>query len=452
MSRYIAIFSSDPTSMLTLAQSLSPRVEVHATGGILLEVPPRYERPTLDRLLQLTAACGRLDFGAASTRTVALLAGRARPGSQVPAEEEKAFLAPFPVQLLSLAGGEIGNDLLDTFARWGIRTLGQLAQLPESELVARFGPPGLRLQQLARGEDILPFQPLMEKPRFQERQQLEWELDELEPLAFILGGLLDRLCRSLHHHGLATDCLQIGLRLSGGGFYERSYRLAFPMRNPKVLLSLLRLKLQSDPPGAAITAVSLEAHPARPQVFQYSLLEPSGPSPEDFSRTMARLTALIGEKDLGSPVVLDTHRPDARDLTSFTPLERRRKRAGGRGPRTPPSGGSDPRLAECGEKEAGWKRKSQLVLRRIRPPLPTSIHTHQIVACSGPWRSSGEWWEEPSAAGNPNGGRSRSSPLGSRAGRGWSHEEWDVELTDGRICRIYWDRRRKSWFLEGIYD
>jgi len=54
------------------------------------------------------------------------------------------------------------------------------------------------------------------------------------------------------------------------------------------------------------------------------------------------------------------------------------------------------------------------------------------VTCAGPWRSSGDWW--------------------TGTNHEWSRDEWDVELQDGSICRIYWDHCKKAWFLEGIYD
>ena len=436
MSRYIAIFSSRPAHILTSAQSFSPRVETHASGAIIIEVPGKYEDQTLDQLLELTVTFGRIDFAAADTRTAAVLAAGARPGSRVPSGNEQSFLAPFPVQLLSLCDHVNGSDptskdfetrVLDTFFRWGIQTLGQLAKLPRSELISRLGEKGLQLQKLARGEDLTPFQPFREKPRFEETQELGWELDGLEPLAFVLSGLLERLCRALESRGVATDRLGIRLRLADQSFYKRSISLALPMRNPKTLLSLLRLKLQSDPPQSGILGVFVNAHPVRPQVFQHSLLEPDVPNPEKLSRTLARLTALFGEKDLGSPVILDTYRPDAIRLVPF------KLQASHLTPQASPP-------------------QSQLALRRIRPPLQTDIRTDQIVACAGPWRSSGNWWE--GSWGKERGAGSGGQGVGGRGqgAGGWSRDEWDVELVTGQICRIFWDPKEKKWYLEGIYD
>jgi len=50
---------------------------------------------------------------------------------------------------------------------------------------------------------------------------------------------------------------------------------------------------------------------------------------------------------------------------------------------------------------------------------------------AGPWRSSGEWW---------------------RLDETWDHDEWDVELANGTICRLTRDRLHDRWYVAGIYD
>ena len=175
----------------------------------------------------------------------------------------------------------------------------------------------------------------------------------------------------------------------------------------------LRLDLQSHPPNSGIVGVSLQAIPAPPRLIQYSLLEPPLPNPEKVSHTLGRLTALLGKSNIGSPALRDTHRPDAIERAPFAApearAEKRRKK-------------KEKRAAEI----------TQLSLRRFRPPRPTRIRSHQVVTCAGPWRSSGDWW--------------------TGTNQEWARDEWDVELLDGSICRIYWDHCKKNWFLEGIYD
>jgi protein ImuB len=406
-----------------MARTLSPRVEECSQGGVLISVLPKYEESTLERLLNLNAPHGLIHYAAASRRTVAVFAAKAAPGKIVPEGQEQEFLSPFPLELLALfSESEVDSDILESLKRWGIRTLGQLSALPEAELRSRLGQRGLKLQRLARGEETKPFEAYVEQPRFEEKRGLEWECDGLEPLSFVLNEMLEKLCERLDQRGWATDYIQVKLQLTEGSPYERSLRLAFPMHNPKVLLSLLRLKLQSDPPQACITGVQIRTQPVAPQVLQYSLLDADKPNPEKLSRTMARLTALLGEKALGSPVIPETHRPGAFHVEMFSPFGKKTHQFSSE------SSGRSP-------------NRSKMLLRRIRPPLVTRIHTDQIVTCSGPWRSSGNWW-------NSEGDE---MPV-ERVEAPWSRDEWDIEMVDGQICRVYWDHRTKKWFLEGVYD
>lgn len=52
-----------------------------------------------------------------------------------------------------------------------------------------------------------------------------------------------------------------------------------------------------------------------------------------------------------------------------------------------------------------------------------------VNECAGPWRASGDWWDVA-----------------------WSREEWDVALSSGGVYRIFYDRLRESWFVEGELD
>jgi protein ImuB len=68
-----------------------------------------------------------------------------------------------------------------------------------------------------------------------------------------------------------------------------------------------------------------------------------------------------------------------------------------------------------------------------------------VKAWAGPWRSSGEWWQVPDARLQPRFD-------GSLTQVGWDRDEWDVALSDGALYRIYRDRDRDRWFVDGIID
>jgi protein ImuB len=396
---------------------LAPRVEVCASDGLVLEVPARYEQDTLNRLASLTGRGNRI--GGGSSRTAAILAAKFSAGTILPPGREAGFVASLPVSALADCA-ELGTQILSTLKDWGIKTLGELASLPRNALVARLGQQGAALQSLARGEDS-EFLPLYRpRPEFREEQDLEWTINLLEPLVFLIGGMLTNLCTRLRRQGLAVESIQIQFKLSDGSLFEQSLRLALPMQDSHAILSLIRLDLQSNPPRAGVTAISLQAIPGRPRIFQHSLLHPAAPQPEKLAQTLTRLKAIAGAENVGSPKLLDTHRPDAVRLEDLCLEPSARTASRGKHPEPPaairPNG------------------TSRLTLRRLRPPRPVDLHNEQILSCAGPWRSSGDWWTNRDSDSS------------------WSRDEWDIERPDGIIYRVFWDHQARQWFMEGIYD
>lgn len=405
--RYIALFSPTPKRLFAVADKLSPRAEMYPPNGLILEVPICYEQDTLNRLAHLVDRQTRI--GGASTRTVAILAAQTRPGTIVPYGREKEFLAPLPVALL-VDHAEVEQSVLTIFDNWGIRTIGELAALPRKSVVTRLGRQGSLLLRLACGEDTYCLESYRAEPEFRESRELEWTITLLEPLFFLMGGMLENLCSRLRTSGLAVESLRIQFRLSNRSNFEHDIKLAFPMLDSKVILSLVRLELQSHSPKSGIENIVIQAFPARPRVAQHSLLQPTTAHPEKLTRTIIRLKAIMGSENVGSPRVLDTHRSDAIRLKELE-VE---------GSKVPSGIRTEP--------------GARLSLRRLRPPKPTQLKAREILFCSGPWRSSGDWWME---GGNTD---------------GWSRDEWDVELSNGGIYRVFWDYFAKQWFLEGVYD
>jgi protein ImuB len=65
-----------------------------------------------------------------------------------------------------------------------------------------------------------------------------------------------------------------------------------------------------------------------------------------------------------------------------------------------------------------------------------------VASATGPWRTSGEWWHIKGEGSGRDEGRTGN----------WSRDEWDVALADGGIYRIYRDRSRDHWFVDGVVD
>jgi len=416
--RFVAVFTTDLAALVRFVQDLTPRVEMYPPDGLILEVSPRSETTTRERLARYRAS---LAVASASTRNCALFAARYRPGSNVEPGEEAVFLSSFPLSALSLLGPEVcAPELLETLGRWGIRTFGQLVSLPRDELKSRLGRSGSRIQQIAAGTDLIPFQSDEPETQFEETVDFDYALNALEPLSFTLGSLLEKLCGDLQARGLAAEAVVVELKLESRRAYPREVKLAVPLANPKVLLSLVRLDLQTHPPSGRIVGISVRLVPAPPRVLQHSLFEPLAPAPEKLARTLARLAALVGEKNVGSPVLLDTYRSDAFQLVPFSvPMRKAIERTGltgFTGLKANPVNPVNPVLS--------------IAFRRFRPPVPTQLRPDRIVVWAGPWIASGDWWTSGA----------------------WAREEWDIEFTDGTIYKAFFDLHRKKWFLDGVYD
>lgn len=210
--------ASTQAALLDLAQSFSPRFEHVAADTVVLDLAG------LEALLgtaeevarRLAAQAQELGLAAsvalAGNPDAARIAARGFTGITIIGEGEEAErLGKLPVETLDLS-----PDMQETLARWGIRTFSTLAALPAAELSERLGQEGIRLQALARGGSLRALVPAGEPLHFEEAMDLEDPVAELEPLAFILGRLLNQLCARLSARGRATEELRLAVELEGG--------------------------------------------------------------------------------------------------------------------------------------------------------------------------------------------------------------------------------------------
>src|SRR5688500_7016516 len=148
-------------------------------------------------------------------------------------------LAPDPNQQISKST----DQQIDRLMRWGLKTLGDLVSLPASELSARLGEAGLILQRAAAGQDERPLVPSTGGVSFMQSLQLEWPVDDLQSLAFIVARLCDSLERALAQADRGAVTLMTVLRLVTKEAYARTLALPSPMRDARVLRTLVMLDL-----------------------------------------------------------------------------------------------------------------------------------------------------------------------------------------------------------------
>jgi protein ImuB len=359
-------------------------------------------------------------------------------------------------------------ELQETLERWGIRRFRELGALPPLGIAERLGPEGLRLRELARGEMQRKLLPLADAARFEDEIELEFPVELLEPLAFLLARLLNGLTSSLATRALATDELRLRLRLENRTTHERTLRLPVPSLDAKAFLKLMQLDLEAHPPQSPIVHLWMGANPVKPQAAQSGLFIPAAPEPVKLELTLARIKSIVGENRAGIAERLNTHRPDAFRMQEWggppgphvrygrsSREPRKIDQGAGRGQGSPPylgeraSGGSGrrinnpPQVSNLPHKIlSGCAETGLLALRMFRPPRPArvTVAAHgpsylyaenirgKVLDLAGPWRTSGDWWTlDP-----------------------WMRDEWDLALSDGALYRVYCEPR--GWFVEGSYD
>ena len=227
-----------------------------------------------------------------------------------------AFLAPLPIEAL-FAAVDADQELVATLRRWGIRRIGELATLPSGGVALRLGAGGARLAQIARGEAGEALVPRPEPLVFEEGLELDWPVEDLGGLVFVVRRLVENLVARLTCRGLSASGLTVQLKLdrgwvdptarAGAGTEVRSVSVAAPTRHVPTLVELARLALERTPPTGPVTALSVQLAPSRARPSQLAFFEPAGPSPDKLATTLARLAALVGEDRVGSPQLPDSH-------------------------------------------------------------------------------------------------------------------------------------------------
>ena len=264
---------------------------------------------------ELAAAGFPAGIGTAPNAEAALLLARSRH-RVVCADSSnlQAKLALLPISLLPCE-----PKVLAVLARWGIRTLGELAALPEAALISRLGQQAQRLQQLARGkaEHLL----VPEEPEFTLAETVAFDapLELLDSLLFVPSPMLERILRKALERAYALRSVRLTLALERGAPHAVEVRPALRAQNRELLLKLLHLELQARPPQAGIVGVTLQAEPALPQTAQRGLFQTQFPEPASLELLLARLRRIAGDGNVGSPELRNSHRLDAFSLAPFRP-------------------------------------------------------------------------------------------------------------------------------------
>ena len=323
----------------------------------------------------------------------------------------KDFVADLPIAALDPA-----PEIAVILSRWGIHTVDQLLKLGKDAVSERLGPGALELFERVSQESARPLKLISPPEIFSEQIEFENEVETAGPLIFVLRRFVEQLAQRLKAIYLVAGDFQLRLGLASGDKYEHRFTVPSPTANIDTLFRMLQTHLETVRTASPIVSLELAAQPAKQETHQFGLFENTLRNPNQFAETLARLTALAGSENVGTPVLEATHRPDVFRMQrpDFDAVQHSQIKA----------------------------QNAGLQLRRFRPPLPAYFEFREnnpalvrsewfrgpVANVRGPFLSSGQWWDHCR----------------------WAREEWDVEMAGGILIRIF--RSNEGCFIEGIYD
>jgi protein ImuB len=336
------------------------------------------------------------------------------------------------------------RQILIILHKWGIHKLGQLAVLDNEQLGARLGPEAIRMWERANGRSRRVLKLVRPPESFEESFEFENEIETAEPLLFMLRRFLEQLAVRLSAIYLVAkeltlritfaNSLQVGQGTDSSDWrnesaeadkqiYKRVFKIPQPTNDVDLLFRMLHTHLENFKSEHAIVAVALSAQPIQPVREQFGLFETTLRNPHQLSETLARLIALLGVERVGTPVLEETHRPDAFRMEAF---------------------GWTVASAVRSRKSSHALPTAHAIpaLRRFRPAAPAFVfldenrRTHirntdlrgKVVRECGPYLISGNWWDEKS----------------------WVRAEWDLQMENGELIRCHESER--TWKIDGVYD
>lgn len=402
--------------LLAAAFTLSPRVEKTGDGWCTIDLQGTDAARTTAQLhtcvAELAGAGIAARGGAGATPLLAYYAAqRAKPVCIV--TDAQQFLAPLPVATAAPTASQF-----EILHGWGITTLGQLTALPKAEIGRRLGTDGVALWERAAGETTRVLELIEPTKTFVAEWDYEPPIESMEPLLFRLRRFAECVALELRGANLVAEKISLSLLLEDDNEHRRDFRLPEPSANVEAWMRVFHAHLENVTTPARVTGARLSATPARPPEKQDGLFDTGLRDPAAFWENLAKVGAIVGDDCVGTPVLLDSWKPDAVVLEK--PAE------------TVPPPEDDPVHLPRG-----------LTLRRFRPPWSARVEMaeqrphalegnelhEQVREALGPFRLSGSWWKPQDA---------------------WRVEIWQVETASGAIYQLA--RTPEGWCVEGVLD
>ena len=297
---------------------------------------------------------------------------------------------PEALATLPVAALRLNSETRLLLARLGLKTVGDLMEVPRESLVRRFrnrrsaeANPLVRLDQVL-GRKHEPLVPLIEHPPFGAERRLAEPILHLEPLQHIVGDITHDLMRILEQakHGVRRLSLRLW-RVDGEDMY-RTLELASPSRDPDHIIRLFAQRLDDVEAGFGIDQIRLTAIWPEPLDGAQDTLDKPDTSGTALPVLIDRLVTRLGRDRVAQFVPRSSHWPE-RSQRVAAPDE----------------------TSAAVQYDLGFNQRPLKLLARAEPisviyatpeGLPRRFRwrggLHVIVKAEGPERIAPEWWRQ----------------------------------------------------------
>lgn len=427
---YTCIISpSDHATLISVAGQFAHSIET-IDDGVLFDVSGLErligKRDRIEQKILAEMHAANISGSVAVAENVETAILLARQG----AEQAKACTLSTPDKFpqLPLTDLAIEQDTLNVFGDLGLRTIEDLLAVPRDELIGRYGREFQGVIDTIEQRGISLLTPNVKENRVSWSFELDNPVEDFEQLIFVLNHGLEKLFAEVARHGLSTEQLDISLKLNNKTHKHHEIRTSFPTLERTFWLKLIHLRIALDPPEAAIKTINVTAHFTKPRPAQRGLYAVSRPEPESLLLTVNKLRRLVGEENVGVPVLLDRRVAEPFILNENGGIAADDVR-------------SSSEKHSFSANRPAEPHRGIIAFNLFRPPMRAEvlvrdgrlifIKTRQFAAhvanYSGVWKANSRWWDQP-----------------------WRTQEWDIEIENGGVYRL--SRVRNEWFVTGEYD
>ena len=407
------ISDSDEKSLVILTEQFSAKIEL-IEGGILFDISglqnlmgDQYQiAKRISNDLNSKNIEGNL--GISKNADTAVLFAKNIKGVTTDSGNE---INSMPIETLALE-----DDIQGVFENLGFENINQLKDIPEVDLIARYGQDFRGVIDLINQEGKRTLIPNIKEQNIAWKFELEFAVKELERLVFIIANGVNEILNETSNRSLSTEQITVKFTLSNNETKTYDVKISFPTLQKNFWRRIIDHRISQDLPEQSIKAIKLVCHFTKTRSAQFGLYTANNPEPESLHLTVNKIKKLVGEENVGVPVLLDSRLEKPFALNSNL----------------------EPKGVEKLEiKDA----KPEIAFSYYQPPVPAFVWIEKqklmylktrdfegkVKQHGGIWRANSHWW----------------------AGF-WTTEEWDVEVENQGVFRL--SRKGREWFVTGEYD